>query len=385
MFASSKKKYCAHERNLYLCNSSDIKADNITIPLRSLVLILLPYGNNGHAWLKYLYIYCTVLYVYIGDMDADLEHKVSRYGRRLRQLVVIPDADVSDAETESDTEDETRESSDSDSDWSSEDDQVPLAHLAGNATSDDDIPLAQLLQTQKTGNALAPSGVGKEKQQKAMNFRWRDMNQPFVDTTWKDQLPEPPEVIGSPVGYFRQFFTRDIAEMIVSETNKYAIQSGAAFMTTLDAVHRYVGILLRMGIVHMPRYRMYWSSDLRYNAIADFTSRKEFEDMGRYIHFNDNVNLITNRKDAGYDQLYKVRPLLTMLRNQCMLVAPEQRQSVDEQIIPFKGKNRLRQYLPKKPKRWGFKVIARCCARTGFTHDFTIYQGLSQIYQRLKV
>jgi len=164
-------------------------------------------------------------------------------------------------------------------------------------------------------------------------------------------------------------------QKIVTETNKYAIQSGSAFRTSLEAIERYVGLLLRMGIVHMPRYRMYWSTELRYSAIADYMSRKEFEDHGRYIHFNDNVRLVTSRKDPEYDQLYKIRPLLDSLRKQCLLVAPEQRQSVDEQIIPFKGKNRLRQYLPKKPKRWGFKVIARCCSQTGFTHDFTLYQG----------
>ncbi|KII72323.1 hypothetical protein RF11_05758 [Thelohanellus kitauei] len=30
----------------------------------------------------------------------------------------------------------------------------------------------------------------------------------------------------------------------------------------------------------MPRYRMYISADLRYNTIADYMSRKDFEDMG---------------------------------------------------------------------------------------------------------
>ncbi|KAH9489776.1 hypothetical protein Btru_036513 [Bulinus truncatus] len=38
------------------------------------------------------------------------------------------------------------------------------------------------------------------------------------------------------------------------------------------------------------------------------------------------------------------------------LVTPTQRQSIDEQMIPFKGsRNRIHQYLPNKPKRWGFK------------------------------
>ena len=101
-----------------------------------------------------------------------------------------------------------------------------------------------------------------------------------------------------------------------------------------------------MGIVHMPRYRMYWSSELRCNAVADFMSRKDFEDHGHFLPFNDNNNLTTNREDANYDPLFKVRPLLESLRKQCLLVAPEQRQSIDEQIIPFKGKSRVRQYLP---------------------------------------
>lgn len=34
----------------------------------------------------------------------------------------------------------------------------------------------------------------------------------------------------------------------------------------------------------------------------------------------------------------------------------------------------LKQYLPKKPQKWGFKLWARC-SLTGFLHVFDIYQG----------
>lgn len=228
------------------------------------------------------------------------------------------------------------------------------------------------------------SGRGQEKRnekcsKQEVNFPWRNMNPAVVDTKWKGCLPDPPQKIDSPLAYFCQFFTNDMMQMIVAETNKYATQCGASFCTTLQATERYIGILIRMGVVQMPRYRTYWSSELRYNAVADFMSRKEFEDHGRYVHFSDNTNLIGNRKDAGYHPLFKIRPLLESLRKQCLLVAPEQRQSVDEQIIPFKGKNRLRRYLPKKPKRWGFKVLARRCAHTRFTHDFTLHRGSTSI------
>lgn len=67
--------------------------------------------------------------------------------------------------------------------------------------------------------------------------------------------------------------------------------------------------------------------------------------------------------------LNKVRPLLNMLREACLKVEPEEKMSNDEQIIPFKGKNKLKQYIPKKPKKWGIKVLA-CCGFSGITYDF---------------
>jgi len=311
-------------------------------------------------------------------MDADLETRVTRSGRRVRQLVIIPHADISEAEVESDDDVDDpdygttlpQSNQDDESDVNSDEDDVPLIQLQQTKTSDDDddIPLAALIQSNKS----VPSSGGNKSEH---SFRWRSMNPPVVDTVWKDEIPDGPDEVGTPISYFQQFFTPDMMQLIVEETNRYAVQNGSGFRINVQTLEIYVGILLRMGVVQMPRYRMYWSSDLRYNAIADYMSRNEFEDIGRFIHFNDNTKMTTNHKEPGYDSLFKIRPLLDKLRQQCHLVAPAQRQSIDEQMLPFKGKNKLRQYLPNKPKRWGFKVMARCCSRTGFTHDFTVYEG----------
>ncbi|XP_047122911.1 piggyBac transposable element-derived protein 3-like [Hydra vulgaris] len=51
--------------------------------------------------------------------------------------------------------------------------------------------------------------------------------------------------------------------------------------------------------------------------------------------------------------------------------------SVDEQIIPFKGKSSLKQYNPKKPKKWGYKVFV-CSGSTGLIHNFEFYVGQIQ-------
>ena len=51
-----------------------------------------------------------------------------------------------------------------------------------------------------------------------------------------------------------------------------------------------------------------------------------------------------------------------------------QYQSVDEIMVAFKGKSLLRQFLPAKPHKWGFKLWGRCGV-SGFMYDFDLYQG----------
>lgn len=53
---------------------------------------------------------------------------------------------------------------------------------------------------------------------------------------------------------------------------------------------------------------------------------------------------------------------------------PEERHSVDEQMIAFKGRSHLKQYVRNKPHKWGFKVFTRAGA-SGLMYDFEIYQG----------
>ncbi|KRY02696.1 hypothetical protein T12_7592, partial [Trichinella patagoniensis] len=48
--------------------------------------------------------------------------------------------------------------------------------------------------------------------------------------------------------------------------------------------------------------------------------------------------------------------------------------SIDEEIIPYKGRNKLKQYIPKKPKKWGIKVNARTGV-SGLLYDFCFYEG----------
>ncbi|XP_035765939.1 piggyBac transposable element-derived protein 3 [Neolamprologus brichardi] len=64
-----------------------------------------------------------------------------------------------------------------------------------------------------------------------------------------------------------------------------------------------------------------------------------------------------------------------MFRKQCLDIVPEEYNSVDEQMVPFKGTHSpITQYVKGKPHPWGLKIWARCSS-SGMLHDFVVYQG----------
>lgn len=57
------------------------------------------------------------------------------------------------------------------------------------------------------------------------------------------------------------------------------------------------------------------------------------------------------------------------------LRTPAEYTTIDEQLIPFRGRCPFRQYLPNKPKKYGIKVFALVDSRTFYLLKFEIYAG----------
>ena len=53
--------------------------------------------------------------------------------------------------------------------------------------------------------------------------------------------------------------------------------------------------------------------------------------------------------------------------------APSRSQAVDESIIPYSGRNFLRQWAKPKPVRYGIKVFCRCCSPIGYLQKMNFY------------
>ena len=71
----------------------------------------------------------------------------------------------------------------------------------------------------------------------------------------------------------------------------------------------------------------------------------------RYMHFVDNTTLLP-RTDPNYDKLGKIRPIVDHLSHQFLTVYnPHRETSIDEEMVAFKGRSSMKQYVPKRPSR----------------------------------
>lgn len=138
----------------------------------------------------------------------------------------------------------------------------------------------------------------------------------------------------------------------------------------------FIALNLVMGIKKSPSYRDYWSSssDLRDEYISSCMPLTRFSWILGNLHVNDN-NLTPRRTDHNYDKLYKIRPYINKIRESFKNnYYPTQNIAIDESMVKFKERSSLKQYMPKKPTKRGYKVWTKC-ASTGYCLDFDIYTG----------
>lgn len=297
------------------------------------------------------------------------------------QILLLLEGDISDIEIQEDDSDEDMEDAEEtrlqnllDPEPDGTDEQQILPDLqvglevnqeTNDWEEDDNISLSALLAKEKrpTNSKLKAS--------------WSKCNLEEVDIQC-DVSYTHPEAIKTPLNYFKTFFDDKIIDKIVNETNLYSVQKdGTSINTSFAEISQFFGIQILSGIVRMPSYRMYWANETRFAPIADVMSRNRFDKLRNYLHLNDNTRMKA-RNEENYDKLFKVRPLIDSLKENFSKIEPEDNNSVDEIMIPFKGRNSLKQYVKNKPHKWGIKMFARAGV-SGIVYDFEIYVGKETI------
>ena len=88
-------------------------------------------------------------------------------------------------------------------------------------------------------------------------------------------------------------------------------------------------------------------------------TRDQFLALLTFWHLNDNENVDETNK------MFKIEPLFKKLNeNFQSTYYPKQQLSVDESMVPWKGRVSFRQFIKNKPVRYGMKLYLLCESET---------------------
>ncbi|XP_068208588.1 piggyBac transposable element-derived protein 3-like [Palaemon carinicauda] len=188
-----------------------------------------------------------------------------------------------------------------------------------------------------------------------------------------DFIHPQPDFLREPYEYFSQFFTAELRDHIVFQSNLYSRQKdvGSNFHISEEDVMVFLGLIIYMGLVPLPSIVDFWAVKTRIPQVADFMSRNRFKAIRSSLHFNDN-----DQAAGSQDRFFKVRVPFSKVTREFLKVPETPIHSIDEVMVAYKGTRagNLRQYVAKKPDKWGYKLFCRSSV-DGFVHDILMYQG----------
>jgi len=203
----------------------------------------------------------------------------------------------------------------------------------------------------------------------------------FIQESFKNDMID----YNSPISIFTFIFDEKFFDMLADSTNnnfqKYISQESKYISKRIKQweecntykIKKYIAILLLMGIVRLPDMKGHWKKNVFYQTfIPKIMGNNEFELIHRFFHLPEENN--------PRNKLNLISLTLEYLQNKWNnLYKPLQSLTLDETIIPFKGRTYLKQYEPKKPYKWGIKAFALAEAISGYMLKFKIYEGKNTI------
>jgi hypothetical protein len=173
-----------------------------------------------------------------------------------------------------------------------------------------------------------------------------------------------------PADYFNLFFTSDLFDLIVRNTNKYAsIQrlnksEKAREWHDLNAAELrvFIGVIIYMGVHIEPETTLYWNSDLTkgpLHTIPSHISLTRFQQLKRYLH----ISCTETDKSKGFNEpnnkiwWYKLEPLASRIQASFRrYYSPSTSISIDELMVRCFGRSNHTYKMPNKPIKQGYKI-----------------------------
>ena len=195
------------------------------------------------------------------------------------------------------------------------------------------------------------------------------------DSGFKVMFPGP--LVATPITYFRLFAAANI-ELLMKETNHHAHLRQVEDWEDMDVpdMERFIGILILMGLVRIPKLSLYWEDRddgfnmFRLDSIASRMSESVFARIFRHLHIASST--------VPNDRLHKVKRFLENMNamSESMYDLPAD-VCVEETMLATKG-SYSNQWILRRPLQWAVKLRSVVCPATGYMWRVRMYDGEKQ-------
>lgn len=217
---------------------------------------------------------------------------------------------------------------------------------------------------------------GEEDEEKKEQWAAADDNAGWTSQLYDIDLPiphlrpvsnRPPPANITPMQLFQYFVPHQMMEEFAQHTNAAAPNDWKH--TTAHELYAFLGVHLFMGIDHLPTIEMYWNKNYRHSTITSIMSRDRFKQLQRYFRI-----VPAPIEAAPRNPIPHVRALVNKLNHSFAAnFTPTQFLALDEAMVAFKGRSPIKQYIPSKPHKWGYKIY--CLASEDYLLHLEIYEG----------
>uniref|UniRef100_W5LUR1 PiggyBac transposable element-derived protein domain-containing protein n=1 Tax=Astyanax mexicanus TaxID=7994 RepID=W5LUR1_ASTMX len=221
---------------------------------------------------------------------------------------------------------------------------------------------------------------------------WHDISeddeQPDIPKFYPKRCPGSqlaPNAAYSPLELFQIFMSESVVGTIVANTNAFARKRAQAvkqfdwFPLTVQEFYTYIGIVIFASLMQLKTLNDYWSEKAIYSLPfpRSVISKKRFLAITWNLHLCDPEKVEENKSrkgGAGYDRLFKIKPLYTSLLLACQTCfQPKRELRVVKKIVSSSS-----CIGPKSTKHgYGYKLFILVDSATGYSWNFFVYNGSS--------
>jgi hypothetical protein len=177
----------------------------------------------------------------------------------------------------------------------------------------------------------------------------------------------PPPADATPMQLLQLFLPQQLMEEFAQHTNAAAPHDWRH--TTAAELYVFLGVHIYMGIDRLQQTEMYWSQTFSHPFVTRLFSRDRFKQLLRYFRVVPAPVAAAPRHPIPH-----VRALAEKLNASFAAhFTPTEHLTLDEAMCAWKGRSPIKQYIPSKPHKWGYKIY--CLASENYLLHFEIYEG----------